>query len=142
MIDLFNLSGTFIRKTKKYFVRSESNNDGTFLEEVSETLLNSEGVYESKVSTGLSVLDCSHIIRHHTEIGCKCPYCGNLNCLQHCTHVCERCLTTVGNCCTKTFEEHLVCVHCYRVLRAKQAALLAGKALLGTTKILLIPFKK
>lgn len=144
-MDIFNLAGTFVRKITRHFVRSEPSEDGTLLEQVVETSLNNEGVYETQVSIGLTVLDCSHVIRHYSEIGCRCPYCGSLNCLNYCTHVCERCLITMGNCCTKVFEGHLVCVRCYKILRAKQAALLTGratgKALLGTARVLAIPFK-
>lgn len=141
MVDLFNIGGTFLRKITRFFIRPELTSDGTFLEEVEETSLSSEGVYESKLSVGLTVLSCAHVIRDHSEIGSQCPHCGGVSCLQ-CTHVCERCLTTVGSCCTKVLEGHLFCVHCYRVLRAKQGAVLTGKALLGTAKVLSIPFKE
>jgi hypothetical protein len=125
-VDLFNIGGTFLRKITRFFLRPELTSDGTFLEQVEETSLSSEGVYEIKVSTGLTVLNCGHVIRDHTEIGSQCPYCGSVNCSQ-CTKVCERCLTTIGNCCTKVLEGQLFCVHCYRILRVKQGAVLTSR---------------
>lgn len=144
MVDILNLDGTFIRKTTRYFVRSEPTDDGMLVEEVTETSLNNEGAYEVNATKGLSVLDCGHIVHHHNEIGCKCAYCGGLNCLQH-TYVCSNCLQTIGNCCVETFEGLIVCVDCRKELRRKQATSLlsraTGKVITGTMDILLSPFK-
>lgn len=145
MMDLFNVGGTFLRRITRYFVRPAPTSEGTFMEEVVETSLSNEGVYETRVSVELDPLDCGHVPHHYNEIGCRCSLCGSLSCLNKCTHVCERCHTTIGNCCTKTFEGKRVCVRCNRILRAKKGALVtcsvSGKALVGTFKVLSIPFK-
>ena len=144
-MDVFKLGGTFLRRISKYSIRPQSENDGTLIEEVLETAISDEGVCETTFNKGFTVLGCGHVIHDHSEIGCQCPYCGTLNCVNHCTHVCDRCLTTMGSCCAKIFRGRHVCLHCYRVLVAKQGAVLTGKftgkVLSGTVKVLSIPFK-
>ena len=72
MLNFFKLGSTFSRKITKYFVRPEPTHDGAFLEEVVEISLSREGVYETHVSVGLTVLHCGHIVRHYNEMGCQC----------------------------------------------------------------------
>jgi hypothetical protein len=137
MFDLFNRGGTFLRKKSRYYIKPRASNDDSFLENTVETAINEQGVYETKNNIGLSILDCNHLVRNYQEVGCVCPICNRLNCLR-CSRICERCLTTVGNCCTKILEGRLLCIRCYRILMAKMAALYTGRL---TGKFLLIPFK-
>jgi hypothetical protein len=118
MIDLFNLGGgTFLRKITRYFIRPYREDDEIFLEEVAETSINSEGLYETRVSVGLTEFDCGHVVRSSSEIvGGRCARCGSVNC-PNCINICERCLITVGNCCSKVLEGRIYCNRCYWKLK-------------------------
>ena len=145
MLDPSNLLARTLRRIRRYSVRRNFADDGAFLEEQTEISINANREFETVTSIALSILDCGHAIRHYSEIGGSC-FCGTLHC-QNFAVICERCLTLSGrSCCTKVFEGGLYCVHCYRVVKAKQGAVLAGretgKALFAAGKVLLIPFKR